>query len=308
MENPASRQLETIACDYCGTSDADLIFQKGEDKMGNPVPPILRCKKCRLCYLSPRPTKDALEALYTEQYFHSTDSGAKGYNDYIADRDDIKKTFHRRLKAIEKFRGKPLQDLLDVGCAAGFCLEAATDLGWTPQGIEISEYAASEAKKRGFEVRVGEFLPEARHWEPESFDVITMWDYIEHVRSPGEEIRRAAELLKKGGVLAIATPNIASLPARFFGPGWMGIKAEEHLYYFDMDTLTRYATDAGLKSVYRKHGGKYVSLLFLIQRVGFYSRFLMKVLGIPVRLLGLGSVSLYVNSYDIMIVMARKEG
>ncbi len=307
MVNPENPPLETVTCDYCGASEANRIYPQKEDRNGIPIPPIVRCKKCGLCYLSPRLPREALEALYTEQYFHSTDSGAKGYDDYLSDREDILKTFHRRLKAIEKSRGGSKGKLLDVGCAAGFCLEAAGKRGWEAQGIEISDYAASEAKKRGLTVQVGEFLPMAQNFERESLDAITMWDYIEHVRAPGREIRRAAELLKKGGILALATPNVASLPARFFGPGWMGIKAEEHLYYFDMDTMTRYANDAGLTTIYRKHGGKYVSLSFFVQRVGFYSRFVMNALNLPLRLLRLGSVSLYVNPYDIMIVMAQKK-
>lgn len=302
---PSPDSLETVACDYCGHGEADLLFGRAAGDEATELP-IVRCTRCGLCYLKKRLRPDALKALYGEHYFNSDDSGSKGYDHYLSDRPEILKTFGRRLGLIEKLRRGHVGRVLDVGCAAGFFLEAAKSRGWDAEGIEISEYAANVARKRGLSVASGEFLPCSKGLESGSFDAITMWDYIEHVREPGAEIRRVSELLVPGGIFALATPDVGSLPARIFRSRWMGIKPEEHLYYFDRPSILRYLEDHGMRAEVVRSTGKYVSLQFFAQRVGFYSQWLEKVISLGLRATGLGPRTLYVNPFDIMIVVARK--
>jgi 2-polyprenyl-3-methyl-5-hydroxy-6-metoxy-1,4-benzoquinol methylase len=265
---------------------------------------MIRCTDCKLIRAKHVPPRAELERLYSEEYFRSTDSGALGYDDYSADRLNISKTFDRRLSEIEQWLGHK-GSIMDVGCAMGFSLDVARERGWSPQGIEISRFACEYTRKElGFEVFCGS-LGEI-DLDPESFDVITMWDYIEHSPDPAAELRRAHSLLKRGGMLVLTTPNIASLPARTWGSRWMGIKQEEHLYYFSPATIRRLLRRHGLRPVYIKHVGKYVDIDFFIKRAGLYSKTVERTLGWLAGILGIGESSLYVNPFDIIMVYAKK--
>ncbi len=283
------------ACNLCGSAaNAPLHQQLG----------IIKCADCGLVRADRVPPGEELQKLYSEKYFRSSDSGALGYDDYAADRANIEKTFDKRMAEIERWTGRKGR-LLDVGCAMGFSLEVARARGWEPHGIEISGFACEYAKSDlGVEVFHGR-LDEAE-FEAEYFDVITMWDYIEHSPDPAGEFRRASGLLKKGGLLVLTTPNIASLPARIWGPRWMGIKQDEHLFYFSPASIGEFLSKCGFKTVRLKHVGKYIDVDFFIQRTGLYSKTVERVLGKTAGALGIGESSLYVNPFDIMMVYAEK--
>ena len=286
---------ERRPCNLCGsTSVAPLYPELG----------MIRCLDCGLVRADQVPAREKLDRLYSEKYFRSSDSGALGYDDYGADRAKISKTFDKRMGEIEQWLGQK-GSLLDVGCALGFSLDVARRRGWDPKGIEISRFACEYARTDlGADISCGS-LSEI-DLDPESFDVITMWDYIEHSPDPAGEFQRAHGLLKRGGMLVLTTPNIASLPARIWGSRWMGIKQEEHLYYFSPATISRLLSKHRLKPVYIKHVGKYIDIDFFIKRTGLYSEKIEQTLGWLAGALGIGESSLYVNPFDIMMVYAKK--
>lgn len=283
-------------CNLCGSAEtAPLYPQLG----------IIKCADCGLVRAEYVPPRQELEQLYSEKYFRSSDSGALGYDDYAADRAKIAKTFDKRMAEIERWTGRKKGRLLDVGCAMGFSLEAARARGWEPHGIELSKFACDYARQQlGFDVFCGA-LGEA-DFGPDGFDVITMWDYIEHSPDPAAELRRANGILKKDGLLVLTTPDIASLPARVWGPRWMGIKQDEHLFYFSPASIGELLTKCGFKTVNLKHVGKYIDVDFFIQRTGLYSNTVEQVLGKLAGALGVGESSLYVNPFDIMMIYAEK--
>jgi 2-polyprenyl-3-methyl-5-hydroxy-6-metoxy-1,4-benzoquinol methylase len=82
---------------------------------------------------------------------------------------------------------------------------------------------------------------------PGSFDVVTMWQSIEHVHEPLDILREAFKLLTPGGKLIVACPNAASWPARAFGPDWFGLDVPRHLTHFTPETLTTMLTAAGFR-------------------------------------------------------------
>jgi len=242
--------------------------------------------------------------LYSESYFRSTNSGALGYDDYIADRDKICRTFRKRLREVEIQAGRKGK-LLDVGCATGFFLEIAGQLGWEAKGIEISAFACEFARRHmSVDIMCGS-LAQAE-LIPESFDVITMWDFIEHCPDPSTELAHAHRLLKPGGLLALTTPNISSVSARIWGARWMGIKQGEHLYYFSPATIKRLLLKHHLVPIRVKHVGKYIDVDFFIKRTGQYSATVQRLLSRASRWLGVSDVIIYVNPFDIMLVYARK--
>jgi len=282
-------------CNLCGSKTAEYQFPKYG---------IIKCAQCGLVRTDKMPDNEKTRQLYGEDYFQSSDSGTLGYDDYIKDRTKITRTFEKRMREIERWTGHTGR-LLDVGCATGFSLDAAQKLGWTASGIEISEFACDYGRKTlGLDISCGSLAN--ANFAPETFDAVTMWDYIEHSPDPKGEIEIAFSLLKKGGLLVLTTPDISSLPARIWGSRWMGIKEEEHLYYFSRDTIRRFLRKAHFDIVRLEHVGKYIDLDFFVKRTGLYSTALERMLERMSSVLGIGQRVIYVNPFDIMLVYGEK--
>lgn len=294
MSRPAP-PTDTTPCILCGGTSLNYLY---------PELDLVKCVDCGLVRAKKIPPADELRRLYSESYFKSSNSGALGYDDYAADRVKIEKTFQRRMQEIEtllQHKGR----LLDVGCATGFSLEVANRLGWETKGVEISEYACELARTiRGTGVFCGQL--EEADFPPESFDVVTMWDYLEHCPNPAKELEQVNRLLKGGGLLALTTPDISSLVARFSGTRWMGIKQGEHLFYFSRSTITRLLSKYHFEPVRITYVGKYVDVGFFIRRTGIYSSAVQRLLERLARTLGIRNRVIYVNPFDIMLVYATK--
>jgi len=184
-------------------------------------------------------------------------------------------------------------------------VEVAGEGGWQASGIEISKFACDFAREHlHLDVRCGTLAETVL--APQSFDVVTMWDYLEHSLDPARELALANKVLKPGGLVALTSPDIASMPARIWGPRWMGIKDGEHLYYFSPSTIERLLSKAGFRMVRLEHVGKYVDIGFFIKRTGLYSKSLQQFLASAARLLHFDKRVLYINPFDIMLVYGKK--
>lgn len=152
----------------------------------------------------------------------------------------------QRRKKIEKYSGCSSGRILDVGCSTGLFLNEMQKAGWSAQGIEPTPSAAEYAQKR-FKLDVFQgFLAEA-NLKPESFDVVTFWDVLEHSFSPSRDLQITAQLLRPGGLVAINIPNWHSPDRKVFGPHWIGLDPPRHLYIFTRKTLNMYLKKAGFK-------------------------------------------------------------
>jgi SAM-dependent methyltransferase len=94
---------------------------------------------------------------------------------------------------------------------------------------------------------------------PERFDVITMWDSLEHLHHPLASLRKAAAGLKPGGLLVLSTPTASSIDARIFGRYWIGYELPRHLTFFSNRTLEEMLGRAGFRVVDERvlHGGDF---------------------------------------------------
>jgi 2-polyprenyl-3-methyl-5-hydroxy-6-metoxy-1,4-benzoquinol methylase len=293
----AGVERKVIPCNLCGRMDTQPFCPENGRS-------LVQCQHCGLVYVSPRPDAHELYALYGESYFHNDDSGTVGYTNYIRDEANIRKTFQRRLKRVERF-AQPGR-LLDVGCAAGFFLSEAQARGWEPHGLDVSSFAAHYTRDRfGIPAQQGSLLD--LDYPDASFDLVTMWDVIEHVPDPAAHVDRIARLLPPGGHFALATPDVASLPAKLTGKRWVGYKLqEEHVYYFSAATLTAMLDKAGFDVVDTWHVGKYVTLSLFFNRLGMYSSILGGIGRWAERTFRLSEHSVYVNPLDIVALTARK--
>ncbi len=194
---------------------------------------VYRCCRCGLIYAGETRNDAELRKHYSKDYFDSY---------FRNEAVHLTKRFKKRLSDIRRYA--PAGNILDVGCGAGFFLHLTEQHGYSVKGVELSQFAAEYARSSfGLDVFHG-YLDEAGY-DPESFDIITLWHILEHVTDPRQFLAQVHALLKKDGILALEVPNIGSFPARVSGLFWELMAPREHFYYFTQDTLTRLLQEEG---------------------------------------------------------------
>jgi cyclopropane fatty-acyl-phospholipid synthase-like methyltransferase len=193
--------------------------------------------------------------------------------------------------------------LLDVGCHIGVFVEIAARHGWDAWGVEPSHWAAMQAQQAGLQVVEGTM--ETAGFDNASFDVITMWDVIEHLEQPSAEVSQAFRLLKPGGMLVAHTMDLDSLFARLMGRRWPWLM-EMHLYYFTQRTLATLMEKSGFEVLGVKPQGRYLRLGYLATRIEVFNRPLGRALGRLFGRLGLREQAIPINLGDLVTIYARK--
>jgi len=289
--------LREVPCLFCGVQDEELRFHDGPFR-------VVRCRRCGLTYVTPRLPAERLHEMYQEEYWASARASDFGYGQYLADAPHYLRTFRLRSRILRDAHPGPGR-VADVGCAAGFFLRVMADLGWETTGLEISARMCAHARDTLAlpDVRRGDLL--SVRLPDGAYDVLTLWDVIEHLEDPPAHLRAARAALRPDGLLVLETQDVGSAFARVMGRRWQHYKHEEHLYHFDPASLRRLLGDAGFRIVRstRRFGGKYVSPAFLAERVGRVHPWL-STLAAPLRRLPGGS--LYVNLRDELIVVAAR--
>jgi len=150
-----------------------------------------------------------------------------------------------------------------VGCASGFFLKVARDRGWDAEGVEPNKWLVKWGNEQ-FGLRMKAATMREANFPAESFDVITMWDVLEHTPDPDAELKEAHRLLKRGGFLLVNIPDSGSSFARVFGKRWWFVLSV-HLYYFTTKTLKAMLEKNGFSVVVRKRYFQTLSLAYLIR-------------------------------------------
>lgn len=260
------------ACIWCGQEEADLLFSR-RDRLGDEVFSYFRCAGCGLIRLEPRPSSAEMSRYYPEEYEAFQD---RRENPLF--RWGRRRLWHRRVQAIRRYLPQPGR-ALDVGCATGEFLEILRRQGWRVTGLEPNPQAAEQARRRlGAEAVQRAGLEEAS-FPQGSFELITLWDVLEHLENPPAALRRLSGWLHPDGLLALGVPNLESWDARLFGPAWIGWDAPRHLYLFPDATLREMLAAAGLfvlesPCLYGGYGPLILSLDFALQKYGEKARLL----------------------------------
>jgi SAM-dependent methyltransferase len=259
---------EHVRCNLCDADDAAPVLSKHGFT-------IVRCRRCGLAYVTPRPDAAALVRLYSdERYYRNQNASPFGYPDYLGERWLLERLVARRLGVIES-RLRTRGHLLDVGCATGVMVEAAGGRGWTAVGIDVSSFAISQCPG-GLDVRHGDLwstdLPDAR------FDVVVIDDTIEHLPDPGRALAEIGRVLRPGGLVTLNTPNDDGWLRRVMGRHWFHCKPPEHLYYFSPRTLSALLRKHGFTRVETQLSGKYVTVRYLCDRTKAYGTGMARLL------------------------------
>jgi len=264
----ATWELEEVPCDFCGSDDADVVLQ-GPDRLHH-LPgefTVVTCRQCSLSRTSPRPTLESLANAYPQQYDpyskapkHAPPQGLLrwslvNFRDYplgskspaiiraLGSPPARRILNKRRNLGYIPYRGEG--KLLDFGCgAAGYVAKMAA-AGWDAQGMDMSAQAVAAGRDAGLTIHQGT-LP-GSDLDGQLFDVVTMWQAIEHVPSPTATLAAIHGILKPGGRLMVVCPQFDSRAAEKFGACWYALDLPRHLTHFTRATLRAGVEAAGFK-------------------------------------------------------------
>jgi len=156
----------------------------------------------------------------------------------------------RRLGAIAALLDKNPTDarLLDVGCSRGQFVEAAAQFGYRAEGVEPAPRLAAAARDAGLNVHTG--LLEEQHFPEHSFDAVTLFEVVEHLRDPRSLVSECHRILRPGGILLLSTGNTDSWTVSFMGAKWDYFQIAldgGHISFFNPASVQQLAEACGFK-------------------------------------------------------------
>src|SRR5262249_2095681 len=149
--------------------------------------------------------------------------------------------------------------------AGGAFLVAARDQGFAVTGIEPSRWLAESGRLQyGLDIRQG-ILTDGL-FSDEAFDVVTLWDVIEHVARPAELLRLVQRVLKEDGLLLVNYPDIGSFMAGLLGSRWPFLLSV-HLLYYTRKTMLRQLRRAGFTPLHIQPHFQSLKLEYILKRM-----------------------------------------
>ena len=236
-------QWEDVGCPLCGGRRNGVLVEAPDPQEpdGSPTFRVVRCSDCGLAFTNPRPTVETIALAYSTDYgpHQSPKPAARRRRGWWSRQ-------LARLRGRRELAWHGQGRLLDFGCGSGSFLVRMREAGWQAVGLDASPTVVQQLRS---EMQLTAFVGSLPHAElrPASFDVITMWQALEHVHDPLAVLHAARQLLVPGGRLVVSVPNLASAPFRWFGPDWFGLDLPRHLLHFTPDTLARLVQQAGFQ-------------------------------------------------------------
>ncbi len=218
---------------------------------------LVQCSTCGWIRQNPRPVAEHLAKYYPEDYepYRAAIEDEKGF----WNRWDRRYGMIKRRRSIERFISSGR--LLEIGCGMGIFLDEMRRKGWSVTGIEPNPKASEYARKR-FELEIMPSTLEESDLSSESFDVICLWNVLEHLPAPASALKKLQSALKPGGLLVFSIPNLESLDRRLFGESWIGWELPRHLYLFPKRALSVFLEQNGMAIIAKKvSSGSYYGFL-----------------------------------------------
>jgi 2-polyprenyl-3-methyl-5-hydroxy-6-metoxy-1,4-benzoquinol methylase len=290
-----SHTLSSYPCPVCAASSTEIRYRVG-------VFPIVACRSCGMVYVDPRVSNEDLFAIYRSGYFDR--GGESGYADYELIAPLRIKTFARWYGLCKRYLPEGHAAALDIGCAAGYFLDLLKEEGGRHvEGIELDPRMVAALRQRSYtisDVPLELFVPSKR------YQLITLFDVLEHLPEIDSDFEKLSSMLDDTGIIALVTPNYASLQRKLFGRRWFQFKPREHIYYFTPRTLTRLAEKHGLTVVHCSPAGQFADFNFLYDRLAKYNLpFLKTFFSAACTLLRLRNKIWYTDSGSMFVVLRK---
>jgi len=275
--NRDSLKISEFACTNCGFG-----------KHGT----IVKCNNCGLIYVDERISQKQISTYYEVA------------NDplYFLEQPARQKTFLGYLKRLEKMMPKKGK-ILDVGTNTGLFVKLAKDDGWEAFGLEPNKWAVEYAKKN-YDIDLINKPFKKNIFSKGSFDVISMWDVIEHFTDPISEIKKVIDYLRPGGMFVFSTTNPESPFAKIMGTRWPWYM-EMHRVFLSSKTVQKHLENLGFNKIIFKPHFRSLSLGYLATRLQALSPLLAEVASRIVKILKVDKkiIPFYANDiYDCYAV------
>lgn len=296
----------TKKCYLCKSGNITIAFKKSGYN-------ILKCKDCALHFLDfSLDYESFIVDFYGAGYFQG-DKQRSAYIDYEKESENVRAAARPVLK--ELFKDLKLRSikqssdskfsLLDIGCANGYLMEEAKQIGFNVYGIDVSDFAVEIAKKR-FGNRVKCVSLAKFKGGSIRYDAAVMFDVFEHLQNPRENLKRLSGILANNGLLAIRTGDQGSLMAKIFGHRWHFYNPPQHLFFMKLSHIKFLLEEAGFICKKVKRIGKWFELRYIlhIARTSGESR----VADLLYKLLGntpIGRIPIYLKLYDTILIIAQ---
>lgn len=282
--------MKSGECIVCGSNQIDSLY-KG----------ILRCNTCGHSFADLDMSEKELQKIYNGGYFQGGE-----YFNYINDKNVIQKNFRKRLRTLNQHLEKGKHNsLLEIGCAHGFFLELAENFITDVTGIDVTETGTKYAREI---LHVNAIHADFLQYDlgDKKFDVVCIWDTIEHLRSPHLYIKKISDHMNQGGIIALTTGDIESFMSRFRKGKWRLIHPPTHVHYFSKRSLMLLLQNYGFSVIHQSYCGFFRSWDNIVHNVllfGSKNIFLYNLL----RWISIKKLFIYLNLYDILFVIAKKE-
>ena len=274
LSDVSDRYLESVPCNICGSIESHILqrpqydlnaigetdltrtFSSSSDERLNHQ--LVACARCGLQYVSPRLRADAV----LEGYVGGSDE------QFVSQARGREITFQKCLAAIQRIWNRQPGRLLDIGTGGGSFPHIASQQGWQADGCEPNRWLCDWALENyGLPIRQGTVFEQA--YPSKSYDVVTLWDVLEHTPDPKMEIREIHRLLKDDGLLVVNYPDIGSWIAQVMGRSWVFL-LDVHLYYFTRATIRKLLEDAGFDIVTIRPHFQRLALGYVMRRATPY--------------------------------------
>jgi len=231
LSNKMEASVEIDTCPVCGACDFTLIYNDARDPITLDSFRVVGCSVCGVAYTMPRPV--SLDRYYPRQY--------RAYGAVVT-------RVLRALYGLRVSRWARLKpqggSVLEVGCGPGLMLAAFQRRGWRVSGIERNEATAEAARQtlgtRAIVTSIQDLPADAR------FDLIVMFQVLEHISEPAALLLECAKRLAPGGILIANVPNFSSWQSRFAGSKWMHLDVPRHLVHYTPQSMRKTLERAGL--------------------------------------------------------------
>jgi 2-polyprenyl-3-methyl-5-hydroxy-6-metoxy-1,4-benzoquinol methylase len=249
-------------CPCCGQDNFDVLFESNmkADDFQKSVETVymipggrwgrhVKCRNCEFIYVNPVDKASEINKAYSQR--KSIDASIIRENRLRASKSQV--------GLVRRYKNGT--NLLDIGCGEGFFLFNASRAGYITKGIELSQDAVEYARREfGLDVEAKPF--EELRFPEGHFDVITLWQVLEHVPYPLVILKEVHRILKPEGMLVASTPNIEGIPAKILGKRWWNIRCL-HINQFTRKTLATVLKNIGFKNISSVSYKESISLLML---------------------------------------------
>lgn len=214
-------KITKIKCLCCSGNKSYLVLQ---EKLYN----LYRCCNCNVVYLYPRNTEDKFKINNTRYDFIDVEKA------YFLKRNILENRAKNTIYQVMKYSN--CGTILDVGCSYGFYLNIFKQYGFKVEGIEITKKAINYVENNlGIKVYSGNF--KNFNFNKKKYDIITLFDVIEHQTNPNYIIGKIYSLLTEKGIVVIQTPNYDSIIAKITRTKWFWLLLPQHQYLFNISSL-----------------------------------------------------------------------